>query len=73
MMVIRLGYSHYVMPIKDAVQLMEILEKAEMYQHKYRSKDEVTHHVWPSDTVFEAQMIGNDLYSMAKLAGKPED
>ena len=34
MMVVTMGYSHYVMPTKDAVQLLEILEKAERYQHK---------------------------------------
>ena len=73
MMIISLGYAHYVLPTKDAVQLLEILEKAERYVHKYQAKDESTHHVWPSDTLFEAKMIGNDLYNMAKLAGKPEE
>lgn len=73
MMIVSLGYSHYVMPTKDAVQLLEILEKAERYVHKYRANDESTHHVWLNDTVFEAKMIGNDMYRMAKLAGKPEE
>lgn len=73
MMIVSLGYSHYVMPTKDAVQLLEILEKAERYVHKYRANDESTHHVWPNDTTVEAKMIGNDMYRMAKLAGKPED
>jgi len=73
MMIVSLGYSHYVMPTKDAVQILEILEKAERYVCKYRANEESTHHVWPSDTVFEARMIGNDLYNMAKLAGKPEE
>lgn len=73
MMIVSLGYSHYVMPTKDAVQLLEILEKAERYVHKYRANDESTHHVWPNDTTVDAKMIGNDMYRMAKLAGKPED
>ena len=73
MMIVSLGYSHYVMPTKDAVHLLEILEKAERYVHKYRANDESTHHVWPNDTTVEAKMIGNDMYRMAKLAGKPED
>ena len=72
-MVVQLGYSHYVMPTKDAVQLLEILEKAERYAHKYRTNADSTHHVWLNDTVVEAKMIGSDLYRMAKLAGKPED
>jgi hypothetical protein len=73
MMVVTLGYSHYVMQTADAVRVLEILENAERYSHKYHNKDLTTHHVWPNDTTFEARMIGNDLYSMAKLAGKPED
>ena len=73
MVIVSLGYSHYVMPTKDAVQLLEILEKAERYVHKYRANDESTHHVWPNDTTVDAKMIGNDMYRMAKLAGKPED
>ena len=73
MMVVTLGYAHYVMPTADAVRLLEILENAERYVCKYRKNDQSTHHVWPSDTLFEAKMIGADLYRMAKLAGKPED
>ena len=73
MMVVTLGYSHYVMQTADAVRVLEILEKAERYQHKYRTNDASTHHVWPNDTTFEARMIGNDLYRMARLAGKPEE
>jgi hypothetical protein len=73
MMIVSLGYAQYVMPTKDAVQLLEILENAERYVNKYRAKEESTHHVWPSDTIFEAKMIGNELYNMAKLAGKPEE
>jgi len=73
MMVVTLGYSHYVMQTADAVRLLEILENAERYVLKYRASDASTHHVWPNDTTFEAKMIGTDLYRMAKLAGKPED
>ena len=73
MMIISLGYSHFVMPTKDAVQLLEILENAERYVCKYHASKESTHHVWPSDTLFEAKMMGADLYRMAKLAGKPEE
>ena len=73
MMVVSLGYSHYVLPTRDAVQLLEILEKSERYVYKYRANEESTHHVWASDTTFEVKMIGDDLYNMAKLAGKPEE
>ena len=72
MMVVTLGYSHYVMQTADAVRLLEILENAERYSYKYRANEESTHHVWSNDTTFEAKMIGTDLYRMAKLAGEPE-
>jgi hypothetical protein len=61
------------MQTADAVRLLEILENAERYVCKYRKDDQSTHHVWPSDTLFEAKMMSADLYRMAKLAGKPED
>ena len=73
MMIVSLGYSNFVMPTKEAVQLLEILENAERYVCKYHKNDQSTHHVWPSDTLFEAKMMGADLYRMAKLAGKPEE
>ena len=71
-MIVTLGYTTYVMPTKDAVHLMEILEKAERYQKMYHDK-ESTHHVWTDeDTNHTATLISDDLYRMAKLAGKPE-
>ena len=72
MMVLNLGYSQYVMETKDALTLLQILEKAEKYQQKYRTGEDSTHHVWMADGAIEAKMISNDLYRMAKLAGKPE-
>jgi hypothetical protein len=51
---------------------MEILGKAERYQKMYHDK-ESTHHVWTEeDTSFTATLMGDDLYRMAKLAGKPD-
>jgi len=72
-MIVGMTYGEYVMDTKDAVALMQILERAETYQEKYRSSpDENTHHVWPNDSKFTAKLISDDLYRMAKLAGKPE-
>ena len=77
MMVVRLGYSDLVMPIKDAVTLGEIMQRAEKYEKKYR-KDEVTgtsdytYHVWPSPEEINMKLISDDAYRLAKLAGKPE-
>jgi hypothetical protein len=73
-MIVSLGYTNYVMPTKDAVTLLEILEKAEMYRKQYHDKSNSTHHVWAQDdTTFMGTMIADDLYRMAKLAGRPED
>lgn len=71
-MVVSLTYGEFVMDTKDAVALMQILEKAEKYQRKYRSEGS-THHVYPSEESFNAMLLSADLYRMAKLAGKPED
>jgi hypothetical protein len=71
-MIVTVGYTTYVMPTKDAVQLMEILEKAEVYRKNYHEK-QPTHHVWAQeDTTFMGTLMPDDLYRMAKLAGKPE-
>lgn len=73
-MVVSLSYGELVMPTEDAVQLLKILEKAERYQEKYRSMEEggTTHHIFTNDNTYHAKMISDDLYRMAKLAGKPE-
>ena len=72
-MIVSLSYGEYVMPTKDAVQLMEILNKAERYKKKYDAQNP-SHHVWTQeDTTFMATLMADDLYRMAKLAGKPED
>jgi hypothetical protein len=72
-MIVTLGYGAYVIPTADAVKLMQILEKAEMYRKDYHDKANITHHVWPQeDTTFMATLMADDLYRMAKLAGKPD-
>jgi hypothetical protein len=66
------------MPTEDAVTLLKILEKAETYRTNYHSgagvsgSSETTHHIFPNETPYHAKLIGEDLYRMAKLAGKPE-
>jgi len=36
------------------------------------SGGENTHHVYPNNEALTAKLISDDLYRMAKLAGKPE-
>lgn len=78
MIVVTLGYKSYVMSNKDAVALAEILEKAEMYEQKWVSQEnrteggsDHTYHVFENETSVDMKLISNDLYLMAKLAGKP--
>jgi len=72
-MIVSLSYGEYVMPTEDAVKLMQILAKAERYKKQYHDRDP-SHHVWAQeDTTFMGTLMPDDLYRMAKLAGKPED
>ena len=80
MIVIELGYKNIVLPNKDAVTLLDILEKAEIFESKWiRVEDrgnggpDYTYHVYENTQQFGLKMISNDLYRMAKLAGKPEE
>jgi len=72
-MVISLSYGELVIPTDDAVTLLKILEKAERYQEKYRSEEEggTTFHVFTNETTYHSKLVSDDLYRMAKLAGKP--
>ena len=71
-----IGYKTYCMPIDNAVAVAKALAVAELYDTKYRPKDEggTTHHIFPQENTngLSVHLINADLYRMAKLAGKPE-
>jgi len=80
MIVIDLGYRKVVLDREKAMQLMECLETAEVYEEKYWSEDKrkelgmtetYTYHVYPNDNNFSMQIVSDSKYQMAKLAGKP--
>jgi hypothetical protein len=76
-MVVKIGWNmNLVLPIKDAIALMELLSMAEVYESKYDSETKATtHYVYsmtPDDKSINAVMMGADLYNVAKLAGKPQ-
>ncbi len=74
-MIVSFSYGELVIPTEDAVTLMKILERAESYRTKYHNNgvgNETTHHIFPNEAPCHAKLIGEDLYRMAKLAGKPE-
>jgi hypothetical protein len=81
--VITIGYnSSYVVDTKDAVAIMDMLGKAELYEQKYHSAEGdkpsfYTYHAWEADMNDSLRatisLLPNNVYRMAKLAGKPEE
>ena len=70
--IISLGYTNYVMDLKDAVTVAEILSKAEAYDCTYVSGGNNTHHIFPVEKELgHIRLISTDFYQMCKLAGKP--
>jgi|TARA_R110000787_G_scaffold238063_2_gene344373 hypothetical protein len=73
---IRLGHKEYVLPVQDALKIMEILEGAPLYNEQYhRSEGDVgsyyTYHIWESEKTGESlELIPENTYRIAKLAGK---
>lgn len=72
--VIHIGYTDYIMDAKDALQLAEVLTRAERYQRRGYADDEC-HYVWQesANTRCEITIVTDELYDMAKLAGKPNN
>ena len=78
--VVRLGYHEYVLSLSDAGKIVELIATAERFERVYvPSKDgkpsHHTFHVYPKeaeDSMSSIEVINDDLYRMAKLAGKPE-
>ena len=79
MIVLDFGWNtKFVMKSADALKIVEILEKADQYEEKWRKPEDggTTYHVWPIDDVSKLpsmKIVSEALYQMAKLAGKPEE
>ena len=74
--VVAIGYRSYVMDTRDAIAVAEALSKAEMYDTKYKSKEEGGSQVFiweqaPDEGSITMSILPDSLYRMAKLAGKP--
>lgn len=70
-----LGFMDYVMPVGEAVKILQALEKAERYQFRYRSDEDggPMHHVWSAPPHIGMEMLSYDTYLQGKFTGKPED
>lgn len=78
MIIIDLGYKKVVMSNDKALELAKLLQEAEMFEEVYiqsekrvNKDDDHTYHVYPVKEFFSMKLMGDSLYQMAKLAGKP--
>lgn len=76
--IVQVGYNHFVLDTKKAIELLEILADAEIYEEKWRRQEDggASHHVYPQDTeqgIRQLKMLPNAFYHMAKMAGKPQE
>ncbi len=66
----------YIVKSADALKVIEILEKAEIYDDKWRKEEDggTTYHVWSAspEDLPSLKIISDNVYQMARLAGKPE-
>ena len=76
MMVMEFGWGKkFIVKSAEALKIIEILEKAEMYEEHWRKEEDggTTYHVWPvGEELPTLKIVSDELYRMAKLAGKPE-
>jgi hypothetical protein len=80
MIVIDLGWNKFVFSREDGIKLVELLEKAEVYEEKWIDKEkrgpdgaDHSYHVYPHNKTFSMRLLPTQLYQMAKLAGKPSE
>lgn len=72
--ILELGWTKYVLDLKDAVAVVEALSKAERYEEKYVRNGDNTHHIFDNNAQLGSlRMISDSLYQMAKLAGPPPE
>jgi hypothetical protein len=75
--IIQMGYTKYVVAAEDALKIMDIITGAERFEAKWHKEEEggTTYHVWDNDTTAleSLEIIPDNLYRMAKLAGKHVD
>ena len=72
---VKINYESYVLDSKDALQVMELLSKAEHYKERYRNQEDggTTYHVYPMRAEdVSLHYLPDDRYRVAKLAGEPE-
>lgn len=73
--ILDLGYASYVIDVKEAVVIADILNKAEIYERIWgtnANNHETVHHIYENDKEpGTIRLLPDNLYTMYKLAGKP--
>jgi len=74
--VIDIGYRKYIVNADEAIKISTMLSTAEMYETKYTKDDKgdsmTMHYVYPQEEMrWHMDIMPDNIYRMAKLAGKP--
>ena len=74
--IIEFGYDKaFVMDADKALTLLDLLKDAEVYKELWRGQDKggSTFHIFPQQKeLCSMKVLSSNMYSLAKLAGKPE-
>ena len=75
--VVEISHTGYVLDTKDAIQLVEMISKAELYREKWQTKEQggTTYHIYPQDrdaSRLTLKFLTDDEVKVMRLAGKPE-
>lgn len=73
---IEIGYKKYIVNADDAIKMAAMLSTSEVYETKYTKDhkgDSMTmHYVYPQEDMrWHMEIMPDNIYRMAKLAGKP--
>jgi len=75
--ILEFGYDKaFVMDADKALTLLDLLKDAEVYKEVYRSTERGgnTYHIFPQQReLCSMKVLSSNMYSLAKLAGKPEE
>lgn len=75
--IVEFGYDKaFVMEADKALTLLDLLKDAEVYKEVWRGQDKggSTFHIFPQQKeLCSMKVLSSNMYSLAKLAGKPEE
>ncbi len=74
--IVEFGYDKaFVMEADKALTMLDLLKDAEVYKEVWRGQDKggSTFHIFPQQKeLCSMKVLSSNMYSLAKLAGKPE-